>query len=184
MTSTELIDSINDNAPTTSCCRVGRPLFAPLAFSLVTSGIYRAAYPNERTYSFLAPYRFRTFISLSPGEIKPELRQYCHQHDIALLEYDVKFNQEPFLTMDVTTVQQAIHTALSRSSTQAPVLIFCVNGKVRTGCVVACLRKHLQWSMAFIVEEFEAFTDPEGTLCDLMFIDRYEPLPQNDPVTL
>lgn len=155
-------------------------LFAPLAFSLVTSGIYRSAYPNERTYAFLAPYQFRTFISLAPAEIRPELRHYCHQQGIALLEYDVKFNQEPFLTMDASAVQQAIRTALQAGgSAQSPVLIFCVNGKVRTGGVVACLRKHLHWSMVSIIEEFEHFADPEGQLSDLMFIDRYEVIPSS-----
>lgn len=62
-----------------------------------------------------------------------------------------------------------------------PVLIFCLNGKVRTGCVVGCIRKQLQgWAISSIMEEFEQFAEPEGGLCDLAFIDRY-PVALNAP---
>ena len=48
--------------------------------------------------------------------------------------------------MSEVAVSEAIHTALDTA--QRPSLIFCTTGKVKTSCVVACLRKHnpFRWS--------------------------------------
>ena len=48
--------------------------------------------------------------------------------------------------MSESAVSDAIHYALNHS--HRPSLIFCTTGKVKTSCVVACLRKHIpfRWS--------------------------------------
>jgi len=48
--------------------------------------------------------------------------------------------------MSEAAVSEAIHIALDIA--QRPSLIFCTTGKVKTSCIIACLRKHhpFRWS--------------------------------------
>jgi hypothetical protein len=171
--------------------------FAPIGFTLVSTGIYRSAYPIPRNYSFIECFHFKTFVCLAPSEMGQELKDYCNNGDqkINLLGFEIKLNQEPFRNMDVSEMKKAL-VAISDPQNH-PVLVFCLNGKVRiysmsfsflfihfivcqvkTSCLVACYRKShpsQQWSMVNIIDEFERFTDPiDGGLSDLTFIERFK----------
>jgi hypothetical protein len=39
--------------------------------------------------------------------------------------------------------------------TNHPVLVFCITGQRKTGCVISCFRKRLQWSLSSILHEYE-----------------------------
>jgi tyrosine-protein phosphatase SIW14 len=149
-------------------------LMPPLYFARVSDGIYRSAYPVGMSMSFVANLPIKSFICLSPSDVKPDLQEYAQSNNIQLFQFDVKINQEPFLSMDDHQVSLAIDTACNPSN--QPVLLFCVTGKVRTSCVVACLRKQQNWSFSAITEEFEAFAEPEGGLFDLTYIHRFQPV--------
>ena len=69
-------------------------------------------------------------------------------------------------------VMNAILDTVENKENQ-PLLIFCTVGRVKTGCVVGCLRKSTSWSMASISAEFEQFADLEGALCDLQFVEAF-----------
>eukprot|EP01040_Poterioochromonas_malhamensis_P010444 gene10444-11363_t len=81
-------------------------------------------------------------------------------------------NQEPFVSMDSNEVRKAVQTMSDTSN--YPMLVFCLNGKLRTSCVVSCFRKAQRWSMVKIIEEFEQYAEAEGGLCDLSFIERFQ----------
>lgn len=145
----------------------------PLTFACVSPGIYRSGYPIASSLPFLSQLKLKTMICLCPGDLKQEIQQYAASQNIRFLSFDIRVNQEPFISMDADQVSQAVE-ALSNLENH-PVLLFCLNGKVKTSVVVSCLRKVRQhWSMASILEEFELFAEPEGGLIDISFIERFE----------
>lgn len=87
-------------------------LFAPLSYGKVSDGIMRSAYPTPRNYPFLDTLNIKTFLCLCPVEIRNELREYARSKDIKILEFDVKRNQDPFLSMDNNAVSQAVAALL------------------------------------------------------------------------
>lgn len=58
--------------------------------------------------------------------------------------------------------------------TNHPVLVFCITGQRKTGCVISCFRKRLKWSLSSILHEYEQFTDPEASLSDMIFIENFQ----------
>lgn len=113
-------------------------LFTPLAFALVDHGIYRSAYPVRKNYPFLDGLHLKTMISLSSiGEVRNDLKDYATRNNIDLLEIDVKFNQEPFVIMDVDAIRQVISITLDPM--KQPCLLFCTNGKVSTLSFCYCM---------------------------------------------
>ena len=150
---------------------------APLGFSKVQEGIYRSAYPANKALPFIEQLGLKSFVCLSPNDVKPELEDFCRRHSIQMFKFDLKHNQDPFLVMDEHLMCRI--QATLRQPENLPLLIFCTAGKIRTGCVVGCFRKHQKWSMSSIVSEFEQFTEPDGSLCDMHFIDSYEPEEEN-----
>ena len=83
---------------------------------------------------------------LNPADIRDELRGFCESESIALFKEDVGVNIEPFITMSYESVKRVIDIILNKAN--QPCLLFCTTGKIRTSCMIACLRKHQQWSMA------------------------------------
>lgn len=146
---------------------------APLGFSKVQEGIYRSAYPAKKALPFVEQLGLKSLVCLSPNDVKAELEEFCQRNSIQMFKFDLKHNQDPFLVMD-ENLMRSIQTTLNQPE-NLPLLIFCTAGKIRTGCVVGCYRKHQKWSMSSIVSEFEQFTEPDGSLCDMHFIDSYDP---------
>jgi len=99
------------------------------------------------------------------------LREYVESRKIALFEVDVGINAEPFLSMDHEKIREVIKIVTEPSN--RPCLIFCTTGRVRTCCVVGCLRRVAQWSLASIMVEFENFAAKEGKFMDMQFIEDF-----------
>lgn len=151
-------------------------MLLPIGFSRVTDQIYRCAYPANKALSFIDTLNLTSMVSLiNPSEIKNELHEYCQKRNILLIEADIGVNKEPFLHMNINAVDEVMeHISTLLESKQGKCLIFCANGKLRTSCMVGCLRKQLlNWNMASIMEEFESFSDGDGDLLDAVFIQNY-----------
>ena len=166
-------------------------LIVPLGFCKIHDSVYRSSYPATKSLPFISTLGLKSIICLTPSELKKELRDYCEKNSITIFEANVGYNQEPFVLMSESAVSEAIHFALDLA--QRPSLIFCTSGKVKTSCVVACLRKHSpsRWSTVsaiagntlfntfcllyiyFILLEFEQFSD-DGGLADLHFLDNFK----------
>lgn len=71
----------------------------PLSFAQVSEGIYRSAYPNKSTWSFIKTLQLKRMICLSPSDLRPDLIEFCKEGNIELIEYEIGHNQEPFLSM-------------------------------------------------------------------------------------
>jgi protein tyrosine/serine phosphatase len=111
-------------------------------------------------------------VSLHPNDVRGDLEDYCTANNINLFKCDIKYNQDPFVVMSNEAMQRVLDFV--QNPENQPTLIFCTGGKVRTGCAVGCLRKKSNWCMSSIVQEFEQYTEPDGGLCDLHFIESFE----------
>ena len=149
-------------------------LITPLRFSMVSEGIYRSSYPAPVTYSFLESLNLRTLVCLQPGDLREELRIYCEDKGIGIVEAEVGINQEPFVFMNEQAVREAITKVLDPAS--HPVLFFCNNGRLRSSCITGCIRKLNRWCLTSILAEFDQFVDDEGGVMDYRFMEsfRYE----------
>ena len=56
-----------------------------------------------------------------------------------------------------------------------PVYIHCNQGRHRTGCIVACLRKIQQWPIDEILAEYNTYAHPKPRKEDLAFIRAFDP---------
>lgn len=147
-------------------------LAPPLSFSRVQTGIYRSAYPTKKSLQYiLENLSLKSMVCLCPNELKTDVREFASANSINLVEFNIGFNQEPFMSMVEDSVQNAIE--FISDNFNHPVLVFCVTGQKKTGCVIGCLRKRQGWSLASVLHEYEQFNDPEGTMSDMIFIENF-----------
>lgn len=64
---------------------------------------------------------------------------------------------------------------LVMNPTNHPVYIHCNQGKHRTGCVVACLRKIQKWPIEEILREYDAYASPKARPGDIELIKAFDP---------
>ena len=110
-------------------------------------------------------------ICLQPSDIRQELREFCASNGIFIAEFDVGYNQEPFLSINDDAMQLAIETVMD--ATKQPCLVFCSSGKNRTSCLVGCFRRLTGWSHTSSTFEYEQFTGPESTPLDIEYIENF-----------
>ena len=115
----------------------------PIGFGEILPGVYRSAYPKKSNYDFLKTLALKTLISLQPQDLRFELKEYCSDHNIEIIEANVGTNQEPFVVMSGSIVNEVIN--ITNDTLKHPILIFCNNGKLRTSCVVGCIRRVNNW---------------------------------------
>jgi len=148
-------------------------LIVPPRYSMLDRRFYRSSYPAPRSIPFLENLRLRSMICLSPKDMRSELREYISVSSISLLEVDIGTNMEPFEIMSNSAVEEAINFGMRAE--HHPCLIFCNNGKTKTGCFVACLRIHTGWSVVSALQEFKQQIEPDGGtgLGDYSFIEAF-----------
>lgn len=145
----------------------------PLLYARVQDGVYRSAYPTKKSLDcILKNLSLKSMVCLCPNELRTDLREFATNNNITLVEYNIGFNQEPFMSMLEEPVRNAVD--FISDSNNHPILVFCLSGQKKTGCVIGCFRKRMNWSLTSALHEYEMFTDPEGTLSDMMFIENFE----------
>lgn len=86
---------------------------------------------------------------------------------------DVEPNKEGKVKTNLGTLCYAILFALNPQN--HPVYIHCNQGRHRTGCVVACIRKIQQWPMHEILEEYSTYATPKPREGDIQLIKDFDP---------
>ena len=147
-------------------------LTPPLAFARVDAGIYRSAYPTKKSLQYILDNLFlKSLVCLCPNELRSDVRDFALNNSIEIREYNIGFNQEPFISMFEEPVRKAID--FIADETNHPVLIFCLTGQKKTSCLIGCYRRSLNWSLASVLHEYELHNDPEGILSDMIFIENF-----------
>ncbi|RUP48824.1 protein tyrosine phosphatase [Jimgerdemannia flammicorona] len=99
----------------------------------------------------------------------------CEEKKIRLFHCRMEGNKEPFVEIQQADVRDALVRLLDRRN--HPVLIHCLKGKHRIGCLIGCLRKLQNWSMTSIFDEYRRFAGTK-VLADQEFIETFdEPIP-------
>lgn len=83
-------------------------LVIPLGFSRVSDGIYRSAYPANKTLPFIKSLNLKSMICLCSNDLRPDLQLFAKENGITIMEYDLKWNQEPFLMMSEAEMHRVV----------------------------------------------------------------------------
>ena len=100
------------------------------------------------------------------------MREFTESNGITVYPCDIGHSTEPFIGVSSEAMTNALlHAVDSRNH---PLLIHCTKGKHSTGCVIGCLRKLQNWSLASIFDEYARFAGTSVSLLDQQFIEFYE----------
>lgn len=153
-----------------------RPLYPPPNFGCVDlHKVYRSSYPQDRNVDFVRSLGIRTVLTLV--ETEPTLGfQYMIEHDsIPWGKISIAANKDPSgkVATDMESICEAILFLLDSSN--HPVYVHCNQGKHRTGCVIACLRKVQGWPTADIIEEYNTYAGLKSRPGDRALIKSFDP---------
>ncbi|KAL9542266.1 hypothetical protein MBANPS3_008700 [Mucor bainieri] len=151
--------------------RPGMPLVPPLNFAMIASGVYRSGHPNKQNFAFLRKLGLKTILYFAMEDYPPEMQHFVEQEGIEVLHYRTEGNKEPFVEVNPEDISHALVKLLDKRS--HPVLIHCLKGKHRIGCLVGCLRKIQRWSMTSIFDEYRKFAGTK-VLADQEFIETFD----------
>ncbi|CAO3686351.1 unnamed protein product [Umbelopsis vinacea] len=146
------------------------PLVPPLNFAMVAPGVYRSGHPNQN-FPFLRKLGLKTVMYFAMEDLTPEMEQFMCEEGIQIFHYRTEGNKEPFLEISTEDINHALVKLLDQRC--HPVLIHCLKGKHRIGCLVGCLRKIQRWSKTSIFDEYRRFADTK-VLADLEFIETFD----------
>lgn len=138
---------------------------------MVAPGVYRSGHPNRQNFSFLRKLGLKTIMYLAMEDYPPEMKHFVEHEGIEVLHYRMEGNKEPFVEINSDDINHALTRLLDDRS--HPVLIHCLKGKHRIGCLIGCLRKIQRWSMTSIFDEYRKFADTK-VLADQEFIETFD----------
>lgn len=160
------VEAVKDNGD-------GDGLFNPPPnFAMVERGIYRSGIPNASNFGFLQTLKLRSIIYLCPEPYPEANLKFLQSHGIQLFQFGIEGKKEPFVTIPVDTIMEALRVLLDVRN--HPVLIHCKQGKHRTGCLVGCLRKLQNWCLSSVFEEYQRFAGAKVRMTDLRFIELFD----------
>jgi hypothetical protein len=84
----------------------------PVAYAQVYHGIYRCSHPSPSAYPFLSYFNFKSFVCVDGCEVKAELKEFCQENEILLVERNVGHNQEPFVVMSSEVMNDVLRICL------------------------------------------------------------------------
>lgn len=151
----------------------GEILVPPLNFAIVAPGIYRSGHPNKKNNSFLLKLQLKTIIYLSPDALTEDMKDLLSISSIRLFHLPMVPNKEPFILMEKEIILQTLNLLLNID--HHPVLVHCLKGKHRVGCVIGLLRKMQKWSLTAIFDEYSKFTGRDKVrLVDQELIEMFD----------
>ncbi|KAI9218475.1 protein-tyrosine phosphatase [Blastocladiella britannica] len=146
-------------------------LVPPLSFSQVAHGVYRSGYPNAKNFPFLLKLGLRSIVYLDPEDYAPANRAFLEENGIELHQFAIKGNKEPFTEIAEADIARVL--AVIENPANQPVLVHCLKGKHRVGCIVGCLRKQQRWSMTAIFGEYRRFAGEKIRIADQECIEMF-----------
>lgn len=136
----------------------------PLNFCPVERYLYRSGQPSPVNFSFLMDLNLKTIIWLANEEPQDNLLEFCDFHNITLqfaaINPDAGEDDNPWDGLTEHSIINALQTIVDKKN--FPLLICCGMGRHRTGTVVGCLRRIMNWNLASVSEEYRRFTGSRG----------------------
>lgn len=157
-----------DSPPTAYPSRL-QPLLPPRNFgAIIDHKVFRSAFPQDRNIDFLDALGVKTLLCFVDTDPSEGYMDFVRTNNVARLRIDISPNKEGRVGTTVDSICEALLVALD--ATNYPLYIHCNQGRHRTGCVTACMRKVQGWPMEAIVAEYEAYSNPKTREGDLEFI--------------
>ncbi|KAF7189406.1 Inositol phosphatase SIW14 [Pseudocercospora fuligena] len=151
------------------------PLIPPKNYGAIYDHtMYRSSFPQRENIEFLDSLDLRSILTLTtkndPCDTYNDfVRASSVRHKIMELET----NKEGSINMKSENLCEAIMFALNPN--HHPVYVHCNQGRHRTGCLVACIRKLDGWSMEEILTEYDTYASPKPRDGDIAFIKQFDP---------
>ncbi|KAK0249325.1 tyrosine-protein phosphatase siw14 [Friedmanniomyces endolithicus] len=151
-----------------------RPLVPPPNYGAVQEGeLYRSAYPQDRNLDFLKLLGIRSVLCLVDTEPSEAYSHWISSQAITRHRVDIAPNKDGKVKTTWDSLCEALLIVLD--SARYPLLIHCNQGKHRTGCIIACLRKIQHWPIDDIIAEYQAYANPKVRPGDIDLIRAFDP---------
>ena len=144
----------------------------PSNFALVLPGVYRSSFPYLKHLRFLKTLGLKTILTLAPQEYDDENTEFNEENGIRLINKGIHGNKEPFINIPVVGIREALTELLDVRN--HPILVHCLKGKHRTGCLIGALRKMCGWRHCSIVAEYCIFAGSKQRLWDKEFFELFD----------
>lgn len=133
--------------------------------------MYRSGYPNEKNFPFLEKLKIKTIVYLCAEPYLKENRQQLEALGVEIVQFKTEGNLEPFVEISDAVLIDALRCVLDPA--KHPVLVHCEKGNHRTGCLIGCLRKLMNWSLTSIFAEYRRHTGGNVRVLDLQAIELF-----------
>jgi len=146
-----------------------QPLLPPPNFgAVIDHKVFRSAFPQDRNVEFLEALGVKTLLCFVATDPSEGYSEFVRLNDVTRFRIDISPNKEGKVKTTVDSICEALLIVLD--ATNYPLHIHCNQGRHRTGCVIACMRKVQGWPIEAIVAEYEAYSNPKTRDGDLEFI--------------
>lgn len=146
-----------------------QPLLPPPNFgAVIDHKVFRSAFPQDRNLDFLEALGVKTLLCFVDTDPSDGYSDFVRSNGVSRVRIDISPNKEGKVKTTVDSICEALLVVLD--ATNYPLYIHCNQGRHRTGCVIACMRKVQGWPIEAIVAEYEAYANPKTRDGDLEFI--------------
>jgi tyrosine-protein phosphatase SIW14 len=157
------------DSPYAACPSRLQPLLPPPNFGAVTDHkVFRSAFPQDRNLDFLEALGVKTLLCFVETDPSDGYFEFARLNDVTRVRIDISPNKEGKVKTTVDSICEALLVVLDAAN--YPLYIHCNQGRHRTGCVIACMRKVQGWPIEAIIAEYEAYANPKARPGDIEFI--------------
>lgn len=151
-----------------------QPFVPPPNFGAIEDHkIFRSAFPQDRNLDFLDCLEINTMLTFVGTEPSDEYWTFVHEGNIQRLQIDIAPNKDGNVKTTNESLCEALLVVLDTSN--YPLYIHCNQGRHRTGCVIACLRKIQKWPLEDVLAEYSAYAYPKARTGDIDLITNFDP---------
>lgn len=142
----------------------GNKIIPPINFCPVEHQLYRSGQPSPLNFPFLSTLNLKCIVWLSNEDPEDSFLEYCDLNNITIqfsaINPDFGEDDNPWDGLNEKSIANALNTLLDKRN--YPLLVCCGMGRHRTGTVIGCLRRIMNWNLASCSEEYRRFTGSRG----------------------
>ncbi|OBT75911.1 hypothetical protein VF21_04409 [Pseudogymnoascus sp. 05NY08] len=142
----------------------------PRNFGTILPGIYRSGYPEAEDYDFLRDLSLRTIVTLVDKDYPEGYQTFMQSSGINHVV--IKMEGTKKVEIPQSVMNSILEVVMDRQN--HPLLLHCNQGRHRTGCAVAVIRKVQGWSVESTVSEYTSYAHPKVRQVDVNYIRQFE----------
>lgn len=151
-----------------------RSYIPPPNYGAIQEGaIYRSAFPQDRNLEFLEGLEIRTILCLVKTDPSEKYARWTEDSGINRMRVDIAPNKEGKVSTTWDSLCEALLIVMDCAN--YPLFVHCNQGRHRTGCVIACLRKVQRWPIEDVLAEYRAYANPKIRDGDIDLIKAFDP---------